>query len=576
MKNTMKKLTVLAVIAALALIAGAGCSNPAEGGGPPPSSAKTITGFTVAGIAGNINAAAKTVTVTVPLSTATTQSPVITIDGASISPASGVSQNFAFLVPYTVTAEDGSKAQWIVTVKWESLEAGTNIGTYLGAASGGSTAADPVILPVNINLASGWAALLTAIQTGGKYVALDLSACTMIGTEFDPGTANTGEKYIVSLVLPNAMESIKAAPFNDSTFKHFTTLGSVTGANVTNVGGGAFQFHNALRSLSFPKAEIIGDNAFNQCTYLTSVDLPAATNIGKDAFFLCYYLTAVYLPTATNIGQYAFYGCDDLASVSLQAVETIGYAAFGFTALTSIDLPAALTNIAANPFPGCAGLTAITIHPGNPNYKAENGMLLSNDGTILIAYPSASGTLTTLPGSITTIGKYAFSYCETLTSVSLSTVETIDEYAFQICRALVSVSLPAVETIGQYAFDFCDALASINLPSVTSIWSDVFSRNYSQALTVTLGDTPPVLGVRMFNSVPRSGENGTKSVTVKVPASATGYTAVLPVTYTGAENTAGGPHWGEGFRGKGWTGGGTYEYGGEVNSNISLTIQTTP
>jgi hypothetical protein len=90
-----------------------------------------------------------------------------------------------------------------------------------------------------------------------------------------------------------------------------------------------------------------------------------------------------------------------------------------------------------------------------------------------------------------------------------------------------------------------------------------------KALTITLGDTPPELGTRMFYDV----TGGTKSVTVIVPATATDWSGKTG-SFTNAENTTGGPHWGEGFRGKGWTSGGAYvdsEYA-IVNENINLTI----
>ncbi|MDR1373696.1 MAG: hypothetical protein LBJ24_01855, partial [Treponema sp.] len=61
-------------------------------------------------------------------------------------------------------------------------------GTYLGGpdAVGSGTRTDPCFLPVSLNLAdlggNGWTDLLAAIDAAGKYVALDLSACTMTGT----------------------------------------------------------------------------------------------------------------------------------------------------------------------------------------------------------------------------------------------------------------------------------------------------------------------------------------------------------------------------------------------------------
>jgi hypothetical protein len=62
--------------------------------------------------------------VSVPAFTDTTAlEPIISITGKTISPASGVEQNFSSPVIYTVTAADGSQVQYtvIVTVRGHSL-----------------------------------------------------------------------------------------------------------------------------------------------------------------------------------------------------------------------------------------------------------------------------------------------------------------------------------------------------------------------------------------------------------------------------------------------------------------------
>ena len=70
-----------------------------------------------------------------------------------------------------------------------------------------------------------------------------------------------------------------------------------------------------------------------------------------------------------------------------------------------------------------------------------------------------------------TIGNYAFSDCEGLTSVSIpSSVTTIGDYAFYCCRGLTSVSIPSsVTTIGDYAFCYCNQLKSVYCKMETPI-----------------------------------------------------------------------------------------------------------
>ena len=77
--------------------------------------AKNITHFTINGINGIIGA--NTVNLVLPVGTnLTSLAPVITITGASVSPASGIAQDFTNPVVYRVTAEDSSTKDYTATV----------------------------------------------------------------------------------------------------------------------------------------------------------------------------------------------------------------------------------------------------------------------------------------------------------------------------------------------------------------------------------------------------------------------------------------------------------------------------
>ena len=60
-------------------------------------------------------------------------------------------------------------------------------------------------------------------------------------------------------------------------------------------------------------------------------------------------------------------------------------------------------------------------------------------------------------GAYTTyIGQSAFSECRNLISVTLTKVTSIGSYAFYDCRNMESITIPgSVESIGVYAFAFC-------------------------------------------------------------------------------------------------------------------------
>ncbi len=91
-------------------------------------------------------------------------------------------------------------------------------------------------------------------------------------------------------------------------------------------------------------------------------------------------------------------------------------------------------------------------------------------------YNNGMGVIT-FDDSVTTIGKKAFYYCKSLTSVNIpDSVTTIRNWAFSSCTGLTSVNIPdSVTTIGDAAFQQCFSLTSVNIPdSVTSIGSSAF------------------------------------------------------------------------------------------------------
>ena len=94
---------------------------------------------------------------------------------------------------------------------------------------------------------------------------------------------------------------------------------------------------------------------------------------------------------------------------------------------------------------------------------------------------------------VTSIGNYAFDYCEGLSSVAIpASVTSIGVGAFYDCLGLTSVTIPAsVTSIGSDAFRSCSSLTSVTIPaSVTSIGVGVFANCSNLAtMTVDAGNT---------------------------------------------------------------------------------------
>lgn len=83
-----------------------------------------------------------------------------------------------------------------------------------------------------------------------------------------------------------------------------------------------------------------------------------------------------------------------------------------------------------------------------------------------------------LPDGLTSICKYAFVACVSLTSINIpNTVTTIGASAFASCNSLPSITIPgSVESIGERAFSSCDNLATVKLnDGIKTIGANAFS-----------------------------------------------------------------------------------------------------
>jgi len=391
----------------------------------------------------------------------------------------------------TVTYQ-GKTATFSVVVNPASSTAVTSVdevAAYLNGLSGGTSADNPVPLSMQINLGdmsqdgSSWRQLLGAIETAGKYVDLDISVCTMTGTDFSPGDMfggmgqDPGREKIVSIVLPNAATSIGYNSGGMGGFRGFTNLKTFSGENIT----------------------AIGNRVFSDCTSLAITSLPAGLQtIGMEAFMGCTGLTQLTLPdSVTSIGSAAFSMCKNLTNISIPA-------------------SAVINSESGNAFFNCTSLTSFTI-TGSGDLKAiEGGKALVN-GTELIAYPSASGIIT-LPTGLTSIGRGVFSGNRNITQVTLPIgVITIKPSAFEGCWNLSQIELPeGIVTIGDdgsyYAFSDCRSLTQLTLPdSVTSIDDYAFQSCTNLALVTCLAITPPKMDNSTFGYT-------SASLAIKVPA----------------------------------------------------------
>ena len=136
------------------------------------------------------------------------------------------------------------------------------------------------------------------------------------------------------------------------------------------------------------------------------------------------------------------------------------------TALTTINIPASLTNMEGNAFLNCTALMELNVDEGNTAFCSENGVLFNKDKTRLLRYPSGKPeTAYTVPNTVTTIGIGAFDDCTALTTVTLpESLAYIENYAFDGCTAITRITIPANTTkISAWAFRDCTAITQMTV-----------------------------------------------------------------------------------------------------------------
>ncbi len=128
----------------------------------------------------------------------------------------------------------------------------------------------------------------------------------------------------------------------------------------------------------------------------------------------------------------------------------------------------------------------------------------ANDSITTVNIP-ATVTYNGINYSVTSIGAQAFSFCSSLTSIDIpNSVTSIGDYVFSGCSSLTSVTISnSVTSIGRSAFQNCSSLTSVTIPnSITSIGNSTFYGCSSLTSVTCLANTPPSLGIYVFNSTP--------------------------------------------------------------------------
>lgn len=228
-------------------------------------------------------------------------------------------------------------------------------------------------------------------------------------------------------------------------------------------------------------------------------------------------------------------------------VDIASNAFVGCVGITSVTLPASVTNVSGSAFVGCVSLTAFDVSASNACYRAMNGVLYSKDGTTLVKVPALFAFATTMTQEMQTTET---SIIEVINGFDanlnpLDNTIVVEEGPVTTESTVVRTFAPAITEdtlmrgvtyVGAYAFADCGELPSGSTVTGTLITTTDGQITDTEAGTITLAvGTDATNEVTSTTTTTRSGLYNAKPANWKtlVVTSST-HTHEVPKPDTGA------------------------------------------
>lgn len=316
---------------------------------------------------------------------------------------------------------------------------------------------------------------------------------------------------------------------------------------VTTIGDYAFRGCSRMTSVTIPDSVTsIGNNAFLGCGGLSDFTISTSiTSIGNSAFQGCSGFKVLIIPDSVlSIGDYAFRGCGGMTRYFFESTTPPSIGTDVFLDDSGCDIYVPVASVNAYKTATNWSTYASRIKEYNPIHFVDPNVvrILNNNGVGsngIVTYEQAAAVTdigqwfryanitsfdelqyftgltyiqnsafygsglayVTLPNTITSIGSYAFYWCNYLTSIVIpDSVTSIGEYAFWQCSwNLTSATIGnGVTVIPQGCFFGCSKLASVTLPNtLTTIGADAF-RTCDSLTTIAIPNSVTTIGDHAF------------------------------------------------------------------------------